>query len=135
MDWDKGIGQFSWPNPFMGFADSKGKPWPAYYTLQLLIKELDNFSTVKNINAPSGVSLYQFNFSDGRSPVWVAWVEDKRTRGVNALLKPHEVTLNNVLPSVAIEIPTNGKKPKTVQFNKTQGGIYVALTATPVIFK
>lgn len=135
MDWDKGIGKFSWPNPFMGFVDSNATPWPAYYTLKLLVNELDGFSSSRTMAAPSGVALYKFDFGDGRSPVWVAWVEDIRPRGVDSPLTPREVTLRDVFPQQAFEIPTLGENTEPVQFSEVQGGIVVTLNATPVFFK
>jgi hypothetical protein len=133
MDWDKGLGALSWPNPFMGFLSSDTKPWPAYYTLKILVNTIDGFSSASKLQGPNGVALYRFDFNDGRKSVWIAWLEDKKPRGLNSSLPTKNVKLADVEATKAFEIPTSGRKTKPIQFNSKEGGISIKLSPTPVI--
>jgi hypothetical protein len=134
MDWDNSLGALSWPNPFMGFISSQMEPWEAYYTLKYLIAKLDGFSSAKKQFSPEGTSLYKFTFSGKDKIIWVAWLDDERTRGVNTPIINKTIVLKGVNPQRAFEIPTKGNKSESVSFSKQGDGIEVKLSPTPLLF-
>jgi hypothetical protein len=134
MDWDNSLGALSWPNPFMGFISSQMEPWEAYYTLKYLIAKLDGFSSAKKQFSPEGTSLYKFTFSGKDKIIWVAWLDDERTRGVNTPIINKTIVLKGVNPQRAFEIPTKGNKAESVSFSKQGDGIEVKISPTPVFF-
>lgn len=134
MDWDKGIGALSWPNPFMGFLDTDAKPWPAYFTLKYLIRELDGYTRARKLNAPAGACLYKFEFNS-KSPVWVAWLEDENPRGPDAPLPSTTVTLSDVQASSAFEVPLQGNNKERIELQDAAAGVQLPLSPTPVVLK
>jgi hypothetical protein len=132
MDWDKGIGSLSWPNPFMGFFNNNARPWPAYYTLKILVETLDRFSKAEKIAVQPDIVLYRFDFPDQLKPVWVTWIEEKHSKGPDDDLVSKTVTLKNIQCTKAFEIPTQSNKRVPVSFKKSKHGINLNLTSTPV---
>lgn len=136
IDWDKGIGKLGWPNPYVGLLNDAGEPWPVYHALGFLVKELDGFTRAEPVPAPKGVSLYRFRFAAPRKPVWVAWLEDPKPRGLEAKLPIRNVRLNRVRRAVsAQEVPTLGDRPREKPFSRTRAGVKLKLTPTPVLIK
>jgi hypothetical protein len=131
MDWDKGISALTWPNPFMGFLDSNSKKWPAYFTLKFLIEELDTFTFAQKIESEEGVSLYKFVLKDEKV-IHVAWLEDKKPRGLNARLPGKKVTVNGIHATKALEIPMNTEGTRKRNFKTTQRGCTLSVSPTPV---
>lgn len=132
IDWDRGISGLAWPNPYMGLLDPDGNPWPAYDTLQVLIEKLDGFVRAERLPAPEEVSLYRFDFVDGRGPVWVVWLEENAPRGLDDALSQKLVTLENVSIKTATEIPTAGQV-KEIPFEQNGEDCSLLVSPTPVI--
>lgn len=135
MDWDQGIGALSWPNPFMGFLKANAQPWPAYYTLKMLVESLDGFSSASRVESPPGVSLYRFGFPDPRKPVWVAWLDQERSPGPDEALATETVILKGITCLEAHAIPTTGDSRSNVPYEMTEQGHEVELSTTPVFFR
>lgn len=131
MDWDKGIGAISWPNPFMGFVDSETQKWSAYYTLKFLIRKLDGYVKAEKIGLEQDLSLYKFSFANQKD-CYVVWIEDKKTRGLNDALLSKKVTLKGINANAVLEIPMSDTGAKKVNFQNTDEGCEFAASSTPI---
>lgn len=131
MDWDKGVSALTWPNPYMGFLDSRSRKWPAYFTLQFLIRELDGFTTATRVPSEKGIRLFKFTFPK-KQEIWVAWAEDESPRGMNDPLVRRKLTLNGLHPKKALEIPMKPGEIKEKLFSNTPEGCEIQVSSTPV---
>ncbi|HID05674.1 MAG TPA: hypothetical protein EYP10_00850, partial [Armatimonadetes bacterium] len=101
-DWTGTLGEFSTANPFIGLLDTQGKPWPAFYALQLLVDKIDGFARAEKMHSPQDVELYRFTFDDGRPEAWVGWLKEMKVRGMGDPLPVKRVRLAGVRGPVVI---------------------------------
>lgn len=86
----------------------------------------------ERLPAPKDVSLYRFDFADGRGPVWVVWLEDSTPCGMDDALPQRQVMLEDVSIDTAIEIPTAGQAKET-PFEQNGDDCSLVVSPTPVI--
>jgi hypothetical protein len=134
-DWDWSVGALSTRNPFLGLLDRRGRPWPAFHALRILVEKLDGFERAERIAAPEGIELYRFTFVGDRHPVWVAWLSEAEPRGLDDPLPTRSVRLEAIRgPATAHLIPTEGDEAVVVETGG-QGALELVLTSTPVIIE
>lgn len=133
-DWDHSLGALSTPNPFLGLVDRGGHAWPALYALRDLRAALDGFATAERVEAGSGVFLARFTFAGGRAPVWVAWLEEERVRGLDDPLPARPVRLPGVTGVQRVRaVPTTSDRAEEVPFEAGTAWLGLTLGPTPVI--
>lgn len=136
MDWDKGLEQFAWPNPYMGLMSSDGGVWPATHALQMLVREIDGFASAERIETGGDVWLYKFSFAEGREPVWIVWLHEDRPGGMFAELPKKEVEIPQIPAIGSIqEIPTTNSCPPVQHVRGQNKRQKIELTPTPVLIK
>ena len=133
-DWDRTPGAFSTPNPFLGLLDRKGKPWPAFYALQLLVEKIDGFARADKMPAPEGVELYRFTFAARRPEIWVAWLTEEKVRGLDDPLPVKRVLLRGLTGPVTVwTTPTTGRAKRGKRRGKSGEEVVVELSPTPLL--
>lgn len=88
----------------MAIANKQGGPYPVYYTLKLLSEKVDDFDSVKKINSPEGVYVYQFTKNNKNT--YIAWSENNVNINLNNIIQKTEVTITYPI------IDLNQKTPK-----------------------
>jgi hypothetical protein len=78
------------------------------------------------------VSLYKFSFTD-KKDVYVVWLEDGTTRGLNDSLPVEDVTLKDIHAQDVLEIPLKGSDESRRSFQNTNRGCEIEVSPTPVI--
>jgi len=133
-DWDVPPAAWVVPNPYIGLMSSSCEPWPAYYAMKLLVEKLDGFDTVEQVAAAPDVELYRFGFSGGRT-VWVAWLSEKKVRGLSDPLPARRVSLAPVRgPALVLRIPTSGQPAEPERIDES-GPVRLRLSPTPVVIE
>jgi len=135
-DWDKSLlAVLVVPNPYIGLADADGNPWPAFYSLKLLVEKLDGFAQAEQMPSEPGVELYRFTFADGRPPVWVAWLAEETVRPLGTPLPRQQVRLEITAPVTLYTIPTTGADYTTTRLEGDASGLTLELSPEPAILE
>jgi len=134
-DWNRMTARFSTDNPYIGLTDSEGHPWPAFYAVKLLIRKIDGFSSAERVSSERNVELYRFTFSHRSRPVWVAWQDDRKVRGMDDPPCSGKVSLPAVNgPVTARKIPTDGTEATVVKIRAGEK-VVIEIDQTPVIIE
>lgn len=135
FDWDRSAGALSTANPFIGLVNSEGRPWPAFHAFRMLVERLDGFTAFERVEGPDGVELFRVAFADGRSPRWVAWLDEVAVRGLDDALPRRSIRFDALSgPATVRRIPTIGSEVTSIELREA-GPIELELTPTPVIIE
>jgi len=134
-DWDRMMARFSTDNPYLGLTDSEGHPWPAFYAVKLLIHKIDGFTSAERVHSEKNVELYRFSFSNESNPIWVAWLDDGKVRGMGDPPGSGKVSLPAVNGPVTIrKIPTGGTEATIMKSNAGEK-VVIEIDQTPLIIE
>ncbi len=125
-----------------GLVDARGKKKKSFYSYQLLIQEIDTFSTAEkisfgkvtndNLNGGDGVWCVKFNFTNGENK-WVAWSPNNESM----TLQMPQFNLAEVTQIVPVYISSDGETAKFARdtIAIVNGTLSLSLNDFPILIK
>jgi len=135
-DWNGTLAALSVPNPYLGLLDRERNPWPAFFAFRELAAKLDGFIKAERIENGKNVEMFKFSFPEPKKMVWVVWLNENKTRGMDDPLPKANIVLKEFTATASVQLcPTTNDACVSTSFSPSPGGLALEISPTPIIIE